>query len=88
MLKPEQLAELLRRSAGGEAVRAVLASWGMDNDEELVWLQKNAHQDLVTAKRAFREKQVEFHRALDFKAMVANVEAVNDAVAETPKDAG
>ena len=53
MLTPAQLDELCARSAAGEGVRAVLAEFGCDNDETLLWLQKNAHARLVAAKKVF-----------------------------------
>lgn len=55
MLTPEQLDDLCARSAKGEGVRAVLAEFGVDEREGLLWLQTNAHQRLKDAKKAFNE---------------------------------
>ena len=55
MLSPAQLDELCLRSSKGEGVRTVLAEFGCDTMECLLWLQKNAHGRLVAAKRAYNE---------------------------------
>ena len=55
MLSPAQLDELCLRSSKGEGVRTVLAEFGCDTMECLLWLQKNAHGRLVAAKRAFND---------------------------------
>ena len=78
-LTDEQLAELVSRSSNGEGVRSVLASFGCDDGETLVWLRDNHHQALKAAKAAFAADpvKVEARKA----AYVAELEAKEIALA-------
>lgn len=52
-LTDAQLAELCSRSANGEGVRVVLASFGCDDGATILWLKDNHHAALKEAKAAF-----------------------------------
>lgn len=77
MLIPEHLSELLARSGRGEGVRAVLAEWGLDNDDVLEWLKQH-HAALKAAKAEYRRRQMEpadAEASRRLAEMAANVEA-------------
>lgn len=55
-LTDAQLEELLRRSADGEGILAMLKEFGCDDAETMDWLRDNHHDKLKAAKREFGEK--------------------------------